>query len=98
VIKKEAEKILKYKGLMIEIQHMWIVKTKVTPVIIGAVGTISKFCRMLEQHIRKARYQGITENSYIWHSTHTLESANVEAQKNLILKTTLYAPLTVHTE
>jgi hypothetical protein len=45
VIKKEAEKILKYKDLIIEIQHMWNVKTKVTPVIIGATGTISKSFR-----------------------------------------------------
>jgi hypothetical protein len=42
VIKKEAEKILKYKDLTIEIQDMWNVKTNVIPVIIGATGTISK--------------------------------------------------------
>ena len=42
VIKKEAEKILKYKDLTIDIQRMWNVKTKVIPVIIGATGTISK--------------------------------------------------------
>ena len=42
VIKKEAEKILKYKDLTIEIQRMWNVKTTVIPVIIGATGTISK--------------------------------------------------------
>jgi hypothetical protein len=41
VIQKEAEKILKYKDLTIEIQHMWNVKTRVIPVIIGATGTIS---------------------------------------------------------
>ena len=28
IIKKEAEKILKYKDLTIEIQHMWNVKNK----------------------------------------------------------------------
>jgi hypothetical protein len=41
VIKKEAEKILKYGDLIIEIQRMWNVKTQVTPVIIRATGTIS---------------------------------------------------------
>jgi hypothetical protein len=45
VIKKEAEKILKYKDLTTEIQRMWNVKTNVIPVIIGATGTISKSLR-----------------------------------------------------
>ena len=45
VIKKEAEKILKYKDLTIEIQRMWIVKTRVIPVVIGATGSISKSFR-----------------------------------------------------
>ena len=44
-IKREGEKILKYKDLTIEIQRMWIVRTKVIPVIIGATGTISKSFR-----------------------------------------------------
>jgi uncharacterized protein YlxP (DUF503 family) len=42
VIKKEAEKILKYKDLTTETQRTWNVKTKVIPVIIWATGTISK--------------------------------------------------------
>jgi hypothetical protein len=45
VIKKEDEKILKYKDLITEIQPMWNVKTKVTPVTRGATGTISKSFR-----------------------------------------------------
>ena len=46
VIKKEAEKILKYKDLTIEIQRMWWkVKARVIPVILGATGTISKSFR-----------------------------------------------------
>jgi hypothetical protein len=44
-IKIEAEQILKYKELTSEIQHMWNVKTKVTPVIMWAAGTISKSFR-----------------------------------------------------
>jgi hypothetical protein len=42
---KGAEKILKYKDLIIDIQRMWNVKTRVIPVIIGATGTISKSLR-----------------------------------------------------
>jgi hypothetical protein len=45
VIKKEAEKILKYKDLTIEIQRMCNVETRVIPVIIGATGTTSKSFR-----------------------------------------------------
>ena len=45
MIKKEAEKILKYKDLTIEIQRMWKVKIRVIPVIIGATGIISKSFR-----------------------------------------------------
>jgi hypothetical protein len=42
VIKRESEKILKYKDITIEIQRMKNVKARVIPVIIGATGTISK--------------------------------------------------------
>ena len=51
MIKKEIEKILKYKDLTIEIQRVWNVKTKVIPVIIGATGTISKSFRKYVSNI-----------------------------------------------
>jgi len=51
VIKKEAEKILKYKDLAIELQRMLNAKTKVIPVIIGTTGTISKSIRKYVSNI-----------------------------------------------
>ena len=51
VIKKEAENILKYKDLTIEIRRMWNAKTKVIPVIIAATGTISKSFRKYVSNI-----------------------------------------------
>ena len=51
VIKKEAENILKYKDLTIEIQRMWNVKAKEMPVITGATGTVSKSFRKYVSNI-----------------------------------------------
>jgi hypothetical protein len=51
VIKKEAEKILKYKDVTIEIQRMWNVKTNVIPVIIGETGTISRLFRKYPSNV-----------------------------------------------
>ena len=48
MIKKEAETILKYKDLTLDIQRMWNVKTKVITVIIG---TISKSFRKYMSNI-----------------------------------------------
>jgi len=38
VIKKEAEKNIKYEDLAVEIQCMWNIKRKVIPIITGATG------------------------------------------------------------
>jgi len=51
VMKKEAEKILKYEDLTAKIQRMWNVKTKVIPVIIEVTGTVSKSFRKYVSNI-----------------------------------------------
>jgi hypothetical protein len=72
VIKKEAEKILKYKDLMIGIQRMWNVKTKVTPVIIGATGTISKSFRKYLISVPRKHDIKERQKTAILDTTHTL--------------------------
>jgi len=64
VIKKEAEKILIYKDLTIEIQPMWNVKTKVIPVITGATGTISKSFRKYVSNIPGKHEVNYRKQSY----------------------------------
>ena len=48
VVQKEAEKMLKYKSLCIEIQRTWNMKCAVIPVIIGASGIVT---RSLGKHL-----------------------------------------------
>jgi uncharacterized protein YycO len=55
VIKKEAEKILKYKDLVIEIPRMLNVKAKVIPVMTGETGTTSKSLRQYLSNITRKR-------------------------------------------
>lgn len=42
LIQKEAEKMLKYRDLSIEISRMWDMRTEIVPIIIGALGAIPK--------------------------------------------------------
>jgi hypothetical protein len=80
---KEAQRILKYKDIKIEIKTMWNVKTNLIPVTIGATGTMSKsFRKCLSNILGKHKNQGNTGNSHIGHGAHTLESINVKVQYN----------------
>ena len=56
VIKKEAEKILKHKYLITEIQRMWSVKAEVTPVNnMGDWNHLKITQTVPKQHTGKAR-------------------------------------------
>jgi hypothetical protein len=57
VIKKEAEKILKYKYVTIEVQGIWNVKMIVIPVIKGATGTISESFRKYWESMKSRNYR-----------------------------------------
>jgi hypothetical protein len=81
VIKKEAEKILKYKDVTVEVQRMWNVKGKVIPVIIGATGNISKsFRKYLSNITRMHEIKKLQKTSHIGHCAHTAESTNIKVQ------------------
>jgi hypothetical protein len=68
MIKKEAEKILKYKDLTTEIQCMLNVKTKA----IRATGTISKsFSKYLSNILRKHEIKELQKTT-IFRTAHTL--------------------------
>ena len=72
VIKKEAKKIKGIKTLTTEIQHMWNVKTKVIPIIIGANGTISKSFRQYHSNIPGKQNIKELQKTAILGTAHTL--------------------------
>jgi len=77
-----GEKILKYKDLTIEMQSMWNVKIKTTPVIIGVTGTISKSLRQYLSNIpgKHEMKELKKKKSHTGHCTHTMERTNVKVQ------------------
>jgi hypothetical protein len=72
VMKKEAEKILKYKDLTIDSQCMWNSKTNVITVIIGATGTISKSFRKYLSNIPGQHEIKELQKTAILGTAHTL--------------------------
>jgi hypothetical protein len=81
VLRKEAEKILKYKDLALEIQRMRNVKLNVLPVNnTGKWNDLKIIQKITEQYTGKARNQGTTENSRFGHITSILESTYVKVQ------------------
>ena len=72
LVKKETEKILKYKELITEIHRMWNVKAKAVKVIIGATGTVSKSLRQYLSNISGEREIKELQNPDILATAHIL--------------------------
>jgi hypothetical protein len=75
VTKKQAEKILKYKGLAIQIQRRRDLTKKVIPVIIWQLESQSR-SENTDHETGKARNQGATKNSHIGHFTRHIYMRN----------------------
>jgi hypothetical protein len=76
VIKKEAEKILKYKDLTIERKNKCNTSNNR-----GNWNHLKIIQKIPEQRTGNPRSQGATENSHIGHCTHTAESTNVKCNR-----------------
>jgi hypothetical protein len=70
VVRKEAEKKLKYNSLCIEMQRMWNPKCTIVPVITGATGIVTR-------SLRKTFDRFTTKDSYTRNITHNTESTAV---------------------
>jgi len=90
--KKEAEKILKYKDLTIEIRRMWNVRTKAIPVISGATGTISKSFRKYVSNIPGKHEVKELQKTAILGTAHILRKEQCKNTTNSTLQLTIQAP------
>ena len=66
VVQKEAESMLKYKSLCIEIQRMWNLKCTIVPVITGATGIVTRSLMKNLECSRKTFDRFTTKDSYTW--------------------------------
>jgi hypothetical protein len=76
---KEAQKVLRYKDLTIEIQRMWNIQAKAKPLKVQTTRTISKSLgKYLSNIPEKQEIKELAKKNHIGHCTHTSESTNVK--------------------
>ena len=92
MIKKETEKILKYKDLIIEIQRIWNVRAKMITVTRVATGTISKSLRHKPSNVPGRHEIKETQKTAVLGTALTAESACVKVQN----KTYFRYEITLH--
>jgi hypothetical protein len=86
VIKKEAEKILREKDLTTEIQRMWNVKAKVIPVIIRAIGTISKSFRKYQSTTKGKHEIKELQKTAVLGTVHVLREVLIQKYKTFNMR------------
>ena len=99
VIKREADKILKYKDLTIEFQPTWNVKAKVIPVITGATGTISKSLRQYLSNVPgKGEIKELQKTAILGAAHKLREVLMLKCRTHFTVEITLRVAQTVNTE
>jgi hypothetical protein len=99
MIKKEAEKILKYKSLIIGMHCMWKVGAKVTPIIIGATETISKLLGQYLSNIQRRHETEELQDTAVFGTGHILREVLMQQYiTNFTGEITVHVAQIVHTE
>ena len=75
VVRKEAEKKLKFKSLGIEIERMWNLKCTIIPVIIGATGIVTQSLKKNLQAIPGTHSIDSLQKTAILGTSHILQKA-----------------------
>ena len=74
---KELEKLTKYRDLAVETSHLWKKHTSVVPIVIGALGTIS---RNFTQYYKQLQISEITPSELQkrqYKEQHTVYTASI---------------------
>lgn len=75
IVKKEAEKVLKYKSLLIEVQRMWNVKANIIPIVIGATGFVTTNMKKHLEKIPGKHSYGEIQKTVVLGTAHILRRA-----------------------
>ena len=99
VVKRDAERILKYKDLTTEIQCMWNVKAYMIPVLIGVTETISKSLRQYLSNILGKHEITELQKTAILGTEHKLQKVLMLKYKTYFMgEITLHVAQTVNIE
>ena len=93
MINKEAQKILRYSDLTIEIQHMWNTQAKAKPLKVGTTRTISKsFRKYMRNKSEKQKIKELKKKNIVYCSHHHHHHISVMQLGHLLTRSGLTYP------